>query len=412
MSGDFVFSARVMGEAAGNTVKASDAGYIRQLDGVRAIAVVLVLWTHFIPNYQFGVKWGAVGVLTFFALSGFLITGILLRCRSFTGETQSLWITARQFYLRRMVRIFPLFYGWIALMWLLNVPPMRDTVWWHVSYLSNIYFAQRGAYHGSVSPFWSLAVEEQFYLLWPWVILVLPRRALLPAIVGLIVVAPLTRLAIMLNVKPNDAAVVASEVLMPCALDALGLGSLLAYLSWEKPLHDPGIRKLAWASLIVGGAGMVIVKLLAFNGLPMLKPVLMPLCIALFFTAIIHATAVGVPGVLGKSLTFAPLTYIGKVSYGIYVIHNFVPHLTQMTKDRGMFDIHAMVWSVTSKLGLSEQVVNIAVFPLLWSAIAIALAALSWHLYEKPLNDFKRFWPYDLRKKRKAATVADAQASA
>lgn len=400
-----------MGEAVSKTVKASDAGYMRQLDGVRAIAVLLVLWTHYFGPYQFGIKWGGVGVLTFFALSGFLITGILLRCRSFTGESQSLWITARQFYMRRFLRIFPLFYGWIALMALLAIPPMRETIWWHVTYLSNFYFAQRGAYHGSVSPFWSLAVEEQFYLLWPWVILVLSRRALLPAIVTLIIVAPLTRLAIMLNVEPTNAAVVASEVLMPCALDALGLGSLLAYVSWEKPLHDPGIRRLAWLSLIVGGAGMVIVKLLAHNGLPMLKPVLMPLCVAFFFTAIIHAAAVGLPGPIGKALTFGPLTYIGKVSYGIYVIHNFVPHLTPLTKGWGVLDIHAMVWAVTSKLGLSEQAVNIIVFPLLWSAISVALAALSWHLYEKPLNDFKRYWPYDLRKKAKPAPVVDTQTS-
>src|SRR6187402_354046 len=155
-----------------------------------------------------------MGVRLCFVISGFLITGILLSWRN-----QPLGLALKTFYRRRALRIFPLFYFVLAAAAVLNIGPVRDTLVWHVSYLSNFYFYLRGDWHGSVSHLWSLAVEEQFYLVWPWLLLCAPARWLRPAIVAMIAVAPVSRL---LFPHPMD------SVLPTSCLDSLGLGALLA----------------------------------------------------------------------------------------------------------------------------------------------------------------------------------------
>jgi len=89
---------------------------------------------------------------------------------------QPLAVALKTFYARRALRIFPLFYFVLAAAAVLNIGPVRDTFAWHATYLSNIYFYLRGDWHGSVSHLWSLAVEEQFYLVWPLLILCAPER--------------------------------------------------------------------------------------------------------------------------------------------------------------------------------------------------------------------------------------------
>ena len=137
--------------------------HMPQLDGLRTLAVAAVIWSHWVPPYQFGFEWGVMGVNLFFVLSGFLITGILLDSRAGAVRPGDRWFAIRQFYTRRVLRIFPLFYMTLALLVLVNVRPVRQTFLWHVCYLSNVYFFRQGAWIGQISHFWSLAVEEQFY---------------------------------------------------------------------------------------------------------------------------------------------------------------------------------------------------------------------------------------------------------
>src|SRR5215471_9719868 len=118
--------------------------YMRQLDGLRAIAVLAVLWTHYLPQEYWlsGIYWGGVGVRLFFVLSGFLITGILLKSRQYiTQGKQCSLVAIRQFYIRRFLRIFPLYYVILALTAIMAIPPVRETIAWHIAYLSNVYFA-------------------------------------------------------------------------------------------------------------------------------------------------------------------------------------------------------------------------------------------------------------------------------
>src|SRR5947208_4381885 len=140
--------------------------YMKQLDGLRAMAVLAVLWTHYLPEeyWLFGIYWGGFGVRLFFVLSGFLITGILLKSQQYViqGKQCSLF-AIRQFYIRRFLRIFPLYYVILALTVLMAIPQVKEAIVWHVSSLSDVYFALQGRYYGSVVHLWSLAVEEQFY---------------------------------------------------------------------------------------------------------------------------------------------------------------------------------------------------------------------------------------------------------
>jgi peptidoglycan/LPS O-acetylase OafA/YrhL len=106
--------------------------HMPQLDGLRTLAVAAVIWSHWVPAYQFGFEWGLMGVNLFFVLSGFLITGILLDSRAGAERPGGRWFAIRQFYARRVLRIFPLFYMTLALLVLLNIRPVRQTLVWHV----------------------------------------------------------------------------------------------------------------------------------------------------------------------------------------------------------------------------------------------------------------------------------------
>ena len=103
------------------------------------------------------------------------------------------WTIFRRFYIRRFLRIFPLFYGTLAILCLLGISEVRDSLPWHISYLSNFYFAKLGWFPNHINHLWSLAVEEQFYLVWPFVIVLTPRRLLLPTLVAIAAVGPAYR---------------------------------------------------------------------------------------------------------------------------------------------------------------------------------------------------------------------------
>ncbi len=135
--------------------------YVPELDALRALAVVGVIYTHYLPESVplVGVP-GFIGVRLFFVMSGFLITRILLAVPIATPG-----VVARAFYARRFLRIFPLYYAACALM-CLSSKAIRVYVLWLFTYSQNIKFAVDGRYP-VVAHLWSLAVEEQFYVIWP-----------------------------------------------------------------------------------------------------------------------------------------------------------------------------------------------------------------------------------------------------
>src|ERR1700751_1592145 len=194
-----------------------------QLDSLRALSVTGVLIDHFWPTRILDfVDLGHIGVCLFFVLSGYLITGILLRFRSsIEGGRSDVATALRRFYIRRFLRIFPPYYALLTLMVVTKFPDVRNTLWWHAGYASNFLFALQGSWTPWVtSHFWSLSVEEQFYLVWPFLILLIPRSRLVAVVIAIIVSSPLFRL-IALLAGTND---VTLYVATPASLDALGPG--------------------------------------------------------------------------------------------------------------------------------------------------------------------------------------------
>src|SRR5687768_2757386 len=167
-----------------------------ELDGLRAFAVLAVAWSHWAPrDLQFGLPWGT-GVQLFFVISGFLITGILLDNKPTNASPAASRRVWRNFYLRRALRIFPLFYLVLVVSWLFSVDPIESTWQWHAFYLSNVYYFL-GNSPDAFLHFWSLAVEEQFYLVWPFLVLLLAAPRLQTALIVVIVAAPIFKTVVM-----------------------------------------------------------------------------------------------------------------------------------------------------------------------------------------------------------------------
>jgi len=356
-----------------------------QLDALRALAVAAVAWSHWAPReLHGGIPWGPYGVKLFFVLSGFLITGILLDCRAAAADGPGgTWLALRSFYARRFLRLMPLYYATLLLAALCNVTPVRETLGWTLSYTANFYFFQRGSWNGVTSHFWSLAVEEQFYLVWPLVIMFLPDRWLRPAVIGTILSAAGAWLVLaLLNV--HSPVMVTLPVL---CCDALGLGALLALVG------DTQVRErvAAW-SLRIGLpcwlAGEAITRLGA--GHPLLYW-LQQESILLVFLWVIHRAAIGFGGAVGRVLENRVLVGLGTISYGLYVLHNFAPQM--LGPLARLLDLPR--WMTR---GLPNRIV-------LLSLLTILVAWVSWQVMEQPIQQWKRHFPYRRKKATPGAAI-------
>ena len=352
-------------------------GHLAQLDGLRALAVLAVCWHHWMPKrFHLGLNWGAIGVDLFFVLSGFLITGILLDCRRHIerGE-QGVLFTAKRFYARRCLRIFPLYYAVLALasVALTLAPGVLLSLW---TYTFNVYGALRGGLSGSlISHFWSLAVEEQFYLFWPWVVLCLPRRGVLVAVALALVLGPLSRHWMFTSGFAFDA----TRMITPSCLDLLCGGALVALLTRAHgvaALAGHGATRLfgiaallfalygAWLQTRVEGShdATALDVFVVYSRWP-------------FFAWLVLQAARGLPGVLGRVLASRPLGYVGQISYGVYVFHAFALLLDRV----GLAQFHPLL--------------RLPVYAL----FTLVVSALSWRFFEAPINAFKDRFPYRAR---------------
>jgi len=353
----------------------SEGAHRIQLDGIRALAVAAVLAQHFDPGLGQWIDVGAVGVRVFFVLSGFLITGILLGARTSAEiDGSSKWHVLRNFYARRFLRIFPIYYLVILLAWIVNIHSMRQSVGWHLAYLSNIYFFHRGIGNYSVTHFWTLAVEEQFYLVWPLLILFLPRKWLLGAVISAICIGPLFRAAVVIGGGNN----VQTIMLMPECLDTLGMGALLATLNFLGMQRIK--RKFLGAALVIGAASYLALAVIThFQNVPVWN-IPFGLAVALWGAWLIDSAYAGFGGKFGKILSVKPAVYLGTISYGIYLIHNFIPVLVNRTL--GYTSEHEMPMPIRS---------------IVMVLVTVALASVSWFGFERPINSLKRFFPYNQR---------------
>jgi peptidoglycan/LPS O-acetylase OafA/YrhL len=356
------------------------------LDGVRGIAILLVL-AHNLnvlagPQSQTGHiidladDLGWVGVQLFFVLSGFLITGILL-------DTQDSDNYYRSFFGRRVLRIFPLYYAALAVAFVIlpiftvHHPDGTHQVWlW--TYLSN-WAAPTGRGVNGLAHFWSLAVEEQFYLVWPFVVRALSRTRLIAVCIALVVLAPIIRVAL----RMGDLGPEPVYMWTICRMDALAIGALLATLLRMPRAADLVKRwrwPVGWAAIVIAVGGFVITRgdpRTTFRSQTIGYSILAVAFAVLVFAAVLAECRTR--GVLRAVLRFRPLRIFGTYSYGIYVFHMPL-HLfiTEPLLHRyGPDDVGA-------KLGL--------LYLAAVTSATLVLAMLSYHLFEKPLLGLKRYF--------------------
>lgn len=352
---------------------------IPQLDGLRGVAIAMVLVYHLAggaagiaPSFPeflaFPINFGWSGVDLFFVLSGFLIGGILLDARQSPNYF-------RVFYRRRVCRIFPMYFATFAAFLLalhfVRAPEtpylLHPVIPWQatVTFTQNFWMAFRndpGSF--ALAPTWSLAVEEQFYLTLPALIYFVKPERLVWVLTGGIILAPLIRLAIFLA---NPKLVYAMAFLLPCRMDSLLFGVLIAYF-----LRQPGAwdflrahRPQLWTAvevLTVLCAPLVALQTRYASLVPLVGYDLL----ALLFSGILLLALLeeSIAGLLRAKWLMA----LGTISYCVYLIHELVFGMTYLA-----LKPHTTSWAATVILTL---------------ILIVVIAKLSWEYFEKPLVKF------------------------
>lgn len=330
-----------------------------QLDGTRIFAASAVIYAH---AADAPAVVGRLGVEYFFVLSGYLITGLLLRARGkgSIGDARPLG----NFFVRRCLRIWPAYYLLLAFLFWRNYEHIRDTAGWHLLYGSNVLFWLQNRWDPwIVSHFWSLAVEEQFYLVWPLLIYCTARRVLSWLLPTLAIAS--WAAAFLFSAHFPHQTNVGLDVLMPFSLLGLGLGATLALWCVDCPQALRALRPaglLCTAALSVGIASNGMILLESFWARP-----LTTICFVWFIAALSAQPA----PVLADVLSARPLSYLGRISYGVYLYH-----------------LLALYYLVQSNHGPHLRT-GLSTFLMTWAA-SIFLASLSWHVIEKPANALKK----------------------
>jgi peptidoglycan/LPS O-acetylase OafA/YrhL len=371
------------------TTTANPGQHLPWLDGVRGIAVLVVLLHNlpYVDNIEpttltnlvrvvVGLGW--VGVQLFFVLSGFLITGILLRTRKASNYFSS-------FYVRRILRIFPLYYfalfvGFVVLPRIGLIHGLSDHTQhqtWYWLYVSN-WAGMSGRHVPSFDHFWSLAVEEQFYLAWPLVVFFLGDRRLLHLCLGLIVGAFFFRCA---------AYVAVQEPWWPyhCTLariDALAIGAAAALLVRD-PALSPRLAGRGRLLLLLGAIGAAACFVVArgfwwdhFWVFTLGQSSLVLICGGLFLIGTDGVSRLG--GVIQRLFSRPGLRFFGRYSYAMYVL----PY--PVAKALGP-------WFEGAIKGLSptRQLFYVTAFLVVGVLFAVVASQITWYLVEKPFLRLK-----------------------
>ncbi len=343
--------------------------YFRQLDALRAYAVFGVIFGH-IPIVALDKK-GFLsifysylpGVPVFFCISGFLITLIILKNTNTDRPKQFL----KSFYARRFLRIFPIYYLTITALYLANIQGYRDWFIYDLIYSSNIKLAFQGSFVGvPTAHFWSLAVEEQFYLIWPFLFILFRRLVHFWLILFFILLG----FSFTMLMEDNF---FTARTFTP--LSYLSLGGLLAYFFLNKYSF---FLKLDKYSIIVFSLFLAVIigEYFTFFSVNYRLHVTISMVITSFVILrfVIGFTKKPIKSILENSV----IIYLGKISYGLYLYHMFAIYPT-------------MVILKLINVDLSDSPI---IMQLIKIMMTIIIAILSWELLEKRLNRFKKYFSY------------------
>lgn len=302
---------------------------------------------------------------SFFVISGFLIAGILLDTKGDTGYF-------RNFYARRMLRIFPLYYLFVVtvLIAFSHNPEFRahaGSPLWYLLYLGNVPEGLLGLSTPYwLAPVWSLAIEEQFYLTFPWIVRLLDRRRLTILLVAMIVIAPIIRLVTMLAWPDNERV---QYLFTLCRIDTIAIGCLLAVV--VRAIDIERWRK--HARLLAIGLLPSMVLLAIASHLDRRSPfdrVFGYSIVAVGCAAVVSLVILSRDSKATSALRTKPLTYLGKLCFGLYLLHR--PADTVVSAIAARLRFHHDLWLLLPKIG-----------------VAVAFATVSWRLIERPFLKLK-----------------------
>lgn len=339
-------------------------GYLPQLDGLRAVAITMVVLHHF--GVHIGGVWdpGPIGPTIFFILSGYFVT------RSLAGDAgRRLTMAATGlFHVRRLCKLMPPLVILVALGALAGLPEFANDWPWHLGFATNFLMISREDWSGAASHLWSLSVQEQFYLLWPFVLMLCPRRYLVRVIVLAAVTALLWRMACI----ATGASPFARWFFLTGSLEAFAAGSLIALWKPRGPLRPSTgltLSAAAWGLLVASAALRHLPQENLFSAF-----VEVPETLAISWLVVRLLDPASLPS---RALAHPALAAMGRISFGIFLYHTLVA---------------VTLGPVLRSLGVGFA--SPLMISLLFAA-SVAFAAASHAAIERPIQQWSRTvdWP-------------------
>src|SRR5215218_7009134 len=351
--------------------------YIKQLDSLRAIAALLVVIWHWLPNSHCinALNNGSIGVNIFFVLSGFLITAILLKNRNEAENLQTnKLVVFKNFYVRRALRIFPIYYLTILFILFFHTP-LGATITNaelvnSVFYTSNFYILNVQKWPDLTTLFWSLAVEEQFYLFWPFVVLFINKKYILHSILLFLLVGIITECLI----TSPEFGFIATYT----CFDAFGMGALLAWIiTYKEHLLKKFYRELCFLSI---GCIITLLVQIPYGVSLQIPQRMLQSVIAVWIIVFILLNQHKKRMRFGFVLNNRALIFLGKISYGIYLYH--IPLMW-----------FGFIWRPVFKIHFLNRFHTLSLFALNF-CLLVCVSYLSWIAIEKPILQLKKQFDY------------------
>ncbi len=349
--------------------------------------MVLVILSHWFPNGiagKFG--FGSFGVDIFFVLSGFLITRILIVERlkyEFEPSSNFRLKAIRNFIARRSLRIFPIYYLLLFMLVIFNKQfpnPVAQDWKWYFFYLQNmLFYIHQELPGGKLSHLWSLAVEEQFYLFWPWLILFVPSKWLLKSIVISFFIGIAS-----LYCLPLFKGGTMAGLLTPSCMHAFASGGILAYFQINKRSDFYHLNNyflfpalFSFCYLILGLIGVLTFVIDS-------RTLISVIIVGLLSNILINPSSFFSSKILGNP----PLVFLGKISYGIYLFHNFIPiWINALLHKLEKSDVN-LTFLKYNKILVDQSIL----FYVISFSFLIFFTTSSFYIFEHPINKFKRYF--------------------